>query len=110
VSAYAITWYPEAAGDLDALIEHLRSRGSHVNAERVLNRIEAAVGALRSFPHRGRIVPELAAFGVTRYREVIVAPWRIVYRFERRAVFVLTLVDSRRELDELLLERLVRSS
>jgi plasmid stabilization system protein ParE len=109
VSRRAVTWYPEALGDIDAIVDYLCSRGSHINAGRFLDRVEHAVSSLRSAPSRGRIVPELAAYGVDRYRERVVAPWRVIYRVEPRAILVLTIVDSRRALDELLLERLVRA-
>jgi toxin ParE1/3/4 len=109
LSRRTIVWYPSAATDLDRLVEYLRERGSDVNAVRVLDRIDPAVVSLRSAPRRGRIVPEFAAHGLTTYREVVVHPWRVVYRVESHRIVVLTLVDRRRQLDELLLERLIRA-
>jgi plasmid stabilization system protein ParE len=110
VTRRKIIWYPSALGDLDQIVEHLESAGSDLNAERVIDRIDAAVASLRLTALRGRVVLELAAHGITRYRELIERPWRIVYRVEPREVFVLAVVDARRRLDELLLERLVRAS
>jgi plasmid stabilization system protein ParE len=109
MSTRSITWDEEAAGDLDSIIDYLRVPGSHINAERVLDRLNAAVASLRAAPYRGRVVAELAAYGISRYRELVVDPWRIIYRVEPRAIFILTVVDSRRALDELLLERLIRA-
>ena len=45
---------------------------------------------------------------VFTYRELVSRPWRISYRREENTVFVLAVLDSRRELESLLLERLVR--
>jgi hypothetical protein len=58
---------------------------------------------------RGRIVPELRAVGVLHYRELMERPWRIVYRIGASHVLVLAVLDSRRDLQSLLLERLIRS-
>jgi toxin ParE1/3/4 len=40
---------------------------------------------------------------------VIERPWRIIYRTEADQVLVMAVLDGRRELRSLLLERLVRS-
>ena len=44
-----------------------------------------------------------------QYRELIEPPWRIVYRIESESVLVLGVLDGRRDLKSLLLERLVCS-
>jgi toxin ParE1/3/4 len=46
---------------------------------------------------------------VHQYREVIERPWRILYRIDGDTVLVLAVLDGRRELRSLLLERLLRS-
>jgi hypothetical protein len=42
------------------------------------------------------------------YRELIEKPWRMIYRFDDKRVYALAVLDSRRELTSLLLERLAR--
>ena len=42
------------------------------------------------------------------HRELIEGPWRILYRFDERFVFIVSVLDARRDLAGLLLERLVR--
>ena len=59
-------------------------------------------------PLRGRTVPELRSVGVQTYRELVEGPWRIVYRYDARHVYVIAVLDARRDLSSLLLERLVR--
>jgi hypothetical protein len=50
-------------------------------------------------------VPELRARGVTTYREIVVTTFRVVYRVESDQVWVLAVVDHRRDLDGILLAR-----
>jgi len=57
---------------------------------------------------RGRLVPELLHTGISQYRELISAPWRIVYRVERQQVLIMAVLDSRRDLQAVLLNRLAR--
>jgi toxin ParE1/3/4 len=62
-----------------------------------------------TFPDRGRIVPEVQDQGITLYRELIVPPWRIIYRISEKAVYVLSVLDSRQNVEDILLKRLIRS-
>ncbi len=48
--------------------------------------------------------------GVTTFREVILHPWRIAYRIEERRILILAVIDGRRRVGDLLLERLIRGS
>jgi toxin ParE1/3/4 len=54
------------------------------------------------------VVPELRAADVYQYRELIERPWRVVYRIEVEVVLVMAVLDGRRDLRSVLLERLVR--
>lgn len=102
-----ILWTKTARHDLDEIISHIAA-DSVETALAVLERLQRRAAALKLQPHRGRIVPELRDVGVNHYRELIEPPWRIIYRIESRNVFVTAVLDSRRDLETLLLHRLVR--
>jgi plasmid stabilization system protein ParE len=55
-------------------------------------------------------VPELSRFGMRSWRELVVRPYRILYRVSGGTVTVLVVFDARRDLEDLLLERLLRTS
>jgi hypothetical protein len=42
--------------------------------------VHASLSVSFGFPERGRIVPELQAQGISQYGELIIPPWRLVYR------------------------------
>ncbi len=71
----------------------------------IADRIERVVHSLEALPDRGRVVPELERRGIAAYREIIAKPYRIVYRVVGPEVWILAIVDGRRDLDELLYER-----
>ena len=102
-----VVWARSAVADLDALVDYI-GRERPRTAEGVLARIRQVSRRLDHLPERGRVVPELHRNGITLFRELIVKPWRIVYRPAGRKVFVLMVVDSRRNVEDVLLERLVR--
>jgi plasmid stabilization system protein ParE len=102
-----VHWTETAARDLEDLIAFIAA-DSPGNARRVLTRLQERAAALEVHPARGRIVPELASFGLSAWRELVVKPYRLIYRAEAKRVYVLAVVDGRRDLEDLLLKRLVR--
>ena len=103
---FAVEWAESAEHDLARIVDYIAIE-SFIDALNVLERIKKQAEALKRFPERGRVVPELASQGIYAYREKVVAPWRLIYRIEAELVYVLTVVDSRRNLEDVLLERLV---
>lgn len=101
-----VEWARVAVRDLDAILDYIVTE-SPTAAERTLDRLRAAASSLTSMPHRGRIVPELARLQVEAYRELVVAPYRLVYRVAERRVFVVAVLDGRRDLEHVLLSRLL---
>jgi len=102
-----IVWTFTAEKDLWGIVEFIS--GDDVPAALdVLRRFQERAAALDKFPGRGRIVPELDQHGIRQYRESIMAPWRIVYRVDGAIVYVMAVLDGRRNLEDLLLERLSR--
>lgn len=105
---FRVQWAEVAVRDLEELVSYI-ALDSEIDALRVLERIETRAAALQSSPARGRIVPELAHFGLRTWRELIVRPYRLVYRLDGDTVTVLAVLDGRRDLEDVLLERLVRT-
>lgn len=104
---YRVVWVRTATGDLESIAGYIAD-DSPARARDVLDGIERAAEKLAIMPRRGRVVPELAFFGIRNYRQLIHFPWRIIYRIAKEEVVVLAVLDSRRRLEDLLLERLVR--
>ena len=53
-------------------------------------------------------VLELGRLHIQEDRELLLPPYRIVYRIHGRRVLVLAVLDARRSLEDVLLDRLVR--
>jgi toxin ParE1/3/4 len=104
---YRVVWAEAAARDLEQIVLFIAS-DTPLTAERLLRKLRRGAQSLTRSPLRGRIVPELLHFGMRRWRELIVRPYRLVYRVAGRTVVVLAVFDGRRDLEDILLERLVR--
>lgn len=83
----AIRWTPQAADDLQAIHDFI-ARDSERYAQAEAQRIVVAVDQLIDFPDSGRIVPERPEDNL---RELVLPPYRIVYRHRDAAVLVLTI-------------------
>ena len=93
-----VRWASVAAADLQDLVTYLA----------IVERVDAAARQIESHPGSGRIVPELERYGVMRYREVVLSPWRLFYRVDRDAAFVVAVIDGRRDVQDVLLRRVTR--
>ncbi len=103
---YQVLWARAAEDDLKKIIEYIAA-DSPDEEVRIFEKIRSNAAALISFPERGRLVPELRDQGITFFREIVIPPWRLLYRVAENRVFVLAVFDSRRNLEDLLLNRLL---
>ena len=92
-----ITWSPQALRDIESIREYIALDSTRY-AELVVGRIIAAVERLESFPDSGRIVPER---GDPSIREVIVRPYRVVYRRRPTEVEIATVFRASRLLPDI---------
>jgi addiction module RelE/StbE family toxin len=104
--AYDVIWSETAERDLLAIVEYICD-DSPQRAYEVFKELRKKASSLRTFPDRGRVVPELQQQGITQYHELIIKPWRIIYRISERKVYVLSVLDSRRNPEDILLRRLI---
>ena len=104
---YKVEWAAVAEVDLKQIIDYV-TINSPGNDLQILERIRQIVSALYTLPERGRIVPELQGQGINIYRELIAAPWRIVYRISETTVYVLSIIDSRQNVEDILLNRFLK--
>jgi toxin ParE1/3/4 len=96
-----------AEQDLESLVDYIARQHGPADAQRVLDRLMDAVSGLRQLPSRGSHPPELLTLGIKSFRQVFFKPWRVIYEVTDRSVIVHVIVDGRRDLESLLLRRLI---
>lgn len=89
-----LTWLAPARADLRDIRRHI-ALDSRTGARRMVERIHDTVARLRDFPESGRVVPEFSDLSL---REVIVPPYRVLYRYRREQdlVQILSVLHSSR--------------
>ena len=75
---------------------------------KLVKRIEIRINELRIFPEKGRVVPELEKKSITDYRELIEGYYRIIYHIKEHNALILSIIDGRRNFEELIITKLMR--
>ena len=108
-SPYKIQWSHAAQKDLEAAMEYV-AMDSPATALKLFHSIRLKASSLKNYPARGRHLPEFAHLRGMPFRELVMTPWRLIYRIRKTTVEVLAFFDGRRDLEEILYERLSRFS
>ena len=105
---YDVLWTKNAQFDLGLVVNYIKAN-SIQNAKELFLGIKKECDLLYLMPARKRVVPELQEIGITKYRELIYKRWRIIFKVEGQSVSVLMVLDSNRNLEDLLFQRLLNS-
>ncbi|MEW6622056.1 MAG: type II toxin-antitoxin system RelE/ParE family toxin [Bacillota bacterium] len=103
---YQVFWTQTAQQDLKKIIEYIAA-DSETQARKVYFAIKQKADNLWHMPLQGRIVPELSYYSILTYRELISPPWRIIYKTQENNVWVLAVIDGRRNVEDILLDRFI---
>ncbi len=104
---FAVLLTNDAARDLEELCDYIALHDAPQKADYVLKQVEKAFSTLSEFPERGAYPKELVSLGIREYREIFFKPYRIIYRVIDKNIYVLLIVDGRRDMQTLLQRRLL---
>jgi toxin ParE1/3/4 len=97
----------DAVRDIEELYQYIANHDTPGKAQSVLTKIEKTFKSLSKKPERGAYPKELLALGIREYREVFFKPYRLIYRIIEKIVYILLIVDGRRDMQSLLQRRLL---
>lgn len=97
----------DATRDLDEIYDYIALHDSPQKADYILEEIERIFSSLCEFPERGVYPKELLALGIREYREIFFKPYRIIYRIMGKNVYIVLIVDGRRDMQSLLQRRML---
>ena len=94
-----IVWTELALADLNTIAEYIALQNLTA-AKELVQKVFAKVERLEAFPESGRIPPELEHLN---YREVIVSPCRVFYRYDGEKVYILFVMRMEQDLRRFML-------
>ncbi len=103
---YQVFWTKSAVSDLERIVEYI-AQSSSLTAKSIFAKLKKQIETLNYSPQRGRHIPELIEQGILLYRELVISPWRVMYRIHKRTVYILAIIDSRRNIEDILLKKLI---
>jgi len=101
-----VIWTEPALSDLNEIAEYI-ALDNTVAAQRLVKSVFSSVERLEQFPESGRIPPEMDDF---RYREIIIGPCRVFYRYEQDKVYLVYVMRSERLLRKYLIDERANKS
>ncbi len=105
---YKVLIDPQAKQDLKEIFIYVAVNDSISSANKLLDSLENTCYKLEKFPERGHIPEELRLTGIKRYLEILYKPYRIIYEIDNDQIYVHSVLDGRRNIQEILNERLLR--
>ena len=103
---YFVKWTAPAREDVNEIIDYISITNQNY-AVKILDKIEEHIKQLDMFPERYRIVPELEMCGYLLYREIIIDYWRVIYKIENDIIYIMLVIDGRRNVEDLILKKIV---
>jgi len=96
-----------AESDLEAIHNYIAGNRSVDAAEVLLDAFVDKLSTLERYPERDNVPKELEALGVREFRQVLLDPYRLIYRVSGEKVVILLIADGRRDMQALLERRLL---
>jgi plasmid stabilization system protein ParE len=103
---FEIYWSSPAEKDLDEITEFI-SHDSVNSALLLFDKIKRKCNSLQFSPYRCRIVPELKKIDIDAFRELILNPYRVIFKISNDSIFIMAVLDGRRDLEDILIERIL---
>ena len=104
---YTVKISQPARRDAAEIIRYI-SQNNPQAAENIKKRLQAKINSLNHFPYRGSYVPALLDRNLKEYRQITEPPWKIIYKVEDKTVRILAIIDSRRDLQDILIKKFLR--
>lgn len=103
---FQVVWTAIAEKDVEEIVGFIAD-DSPQSAWQIFLKLRRAADSLQRSPLRGRLVPELRWRSILIYRELIIRPYRIVFKITGDSIVILGVFDGRRNLDDIIFERLL---
>ncbi len=105
MKSWQVILAPDFLADLFELYQFVTLKDGQQKAKQLVTKLEKAARSLKDFPERGHRLPELATMGIQDILEMVIPPYRILYKIQSTNVHILACIDSRRDLDQILIRR-----
>lgn len=98
-----------ASRDILEIWKYIAVNDSIMAADKIRKGLEKTAKSLENMPGRGHVSPELERIGITEYKEAHFKVYRMIYFIKEKTVFIIAVLDGRRDLQDILIQRSLRT-
>ena len=102
-----VIWSQDAGDELIEIISYIKNNTGKMTAENIYKKIIDEVKKVSANASGRRISPLLKQFGITDIHQCNVNPWVIYYRVEANVMKIISIIDSRRNLEATLYKKII---
>ena len=102
-----IIWSKDAGDELLEIISYIKNNTGKITAEKIFKKIDDGVKKASENAAGRRIAPMLMNFGITNIHQLNISPWAIFYKVENNEMKIISIIDQRRNLEEILYKKIL---
>ena len=102
-----IIWSEDAGNELVEIISYIKKNSGKIIANNIYKKIMGKVKDASENAKGRRIAPLLKEFGIIDIHQININPWLIYYRVENNLMKIISIIDMRRNLEEILYQKIM---
>jgi toxin ParE1/3/4 len=102
-----IIWSEDAGNELSEIISYIKNNSGNIIAKNIYNKIMVKVNDASENAKGRRISPLLRELGINDIHQINVNPWLIYYKAENNKMKIISIIDMRRNLEEILYKKIM---
>jgi toxin ParE1/3/4 len=104
---YKIIWSKDAGEEIFEIISWYKYNVGKSAAQRIYTKINSQIKKLKNMPGIGKKAQILKDIGIHDYRQIVQEHWIIYYKVERESIHIISVIDGRRNLEEILYKKII---
>ena len=102
-----IIWSKDAGDELSEIISFIKYNSGKMIANNIYDKINKEIEKASKNASGRRISPLLRNFGINHVHQLNINPWAIFYKAENNRMEILSIIDQRRNLEEILYNKII---
>ena len=102
-----IIWSKDAGDELVEIISYIKYNTGKITAEKIYSKIMEEVKRISENAKGRRVSPLLRELGINYIHQVNINPWILFYKVENNRMEIISLIDGRRNLEEILYKKII---
>ena len=102
-----IIWSEDAGNELTEIISYIKKNSGKIIAKNIHKKIMGKIKEASENAKGRRTAPLLREFGIMDIHQININPWLLYYRVENNIMKIISIIDMRRNLEEILYQKIM---